>query len=623
VSANLKPFQGEIRRYHNWARPFQPIRILNLFPMSHMYGQALGLFIPLLLEGAVVFMEELSPAAIIQRVRRERVSVLVAVARLVRSLQDQLERTFDLSDSGIQRSGLMGLAQRWWHYRPVHRALGWKFWSIVVGGGPLDSGSEAFWRELGVLVLQGYGLTEASPVVTVNHPFNARQGSIGRVLKGQEVRIAPDGEILALRDSVTDQYLGSAGPEKVCRDGWFHAGDLGELDSEGFLYFRGRKKDVIVSSEGLNIHPQDVESVLNSFPEVQQGVVVGLVKENQEEIHATLIVQQDPFDVDALIARANQQLEPHQRIRSWSFWPEEEFPHTPSTLKIQRHEVARQLSAAREGNLPALPKSEARKVKALIAEIAGKDPAQLEKGQRLSEDLGLSSLEQLDLLSQLERKAGVALEEEQFTALRTIGEIDSWLKEETTRAASPVDNPRARAGPAHPHWNQFVAIWRRRRLGLQLVILPLFKHFIGLTVRGLEHLEGLHPPVIFVANHVSQLDTPTLPRDGGGLRQTLQSTGWLIEQGNCPLVYPEGKRSPDGTLLPFQNGIGFMVRRLQMAVVPVHLEGLYDIFPVHYDWPQRGEVRVRIGFPLHFGANQDYEEIAKKVETAVRALKRR
>ena len=668
VWANLKPFQEEILKYRNWSRPFQPIRILNMLPMSHMYGQSMGIFIPLLLEGAAVFMEELSPGAVIEAIRRERVSVLVAVPRLVRSLENQLGLNFDLSDREVRRSGVWGIARRWWRYRHVHRALGWKFWSIVVGGARLDSGSEAFWRKLGLAVLQGYGLTETSPVVTVNHPLRVRRGSIGRVLKGQEVMIAPDGEILVRGDSVADQYLESGHQKEVYRDGWFHTGDLGELDQEGFLYYKGRKKDVIVTSEGLNIYPRDVESVLNGFPEIHQSVVVGLIKDRHEEIHAALIVQPGAFDVDALVAQANQKLEPHQRIRSWSLWPEGEFPQTPSTLKLKRREVARRVAAA-QGDSPASATNEAQGVSALVAEITGRKPSQLQEDQRLGEDLGLSSLEQVDLLSQLESKAGVDLDEEQFTALRTIGEIDSWVKKETAGAGS-----RVRAGPSGPHWNQFVAVRGLRWVALKLVILPLFKSAIDLRVEGLEHLEGLSPPVIFAANHVSHLDTPAilsvlpapwqtrlapamaqgffrayfqprqfpflqrvvaatqyllacglfnaypLSQEAHRVRQTLRYTGRLIDEGNCPLLYPEGRRSPHGGLQPFQSGIGYMARRLQVAVVPVHLDGLFDIYSVHHQWPQRGVVRVRIGPRVDFQPEQGYQEIAEEVEAAVKAL---
>src|SRR5262249_51790536 len=140
------------------------------------------------------------------------------------------------------------------------------------------------------------------------------------------VMIAPDGEILVRGESVT-----------TGDGGWLHTGDLGEFDAEGRLYFRGRKKDVIVTSEGLNVYPEDIETVLNSFPEIRESAVIGT-----NHVHAVLILNQ-PANVDELIQRANAKLESHQRIRDWSIWRDDEFPRTPSTLKLKRHEIARQL----------------------------------------------------------------------------------------------------------------------------------------------------------------------------------------------------------------------------------------------------------------------------------------
>ena len=145
---------------------------------------------------------------------------------------------------------------RWWRYRRIHRQFGWKFWAFVVGGASIEPELEEFWGQLGFLLIQGYGLTEASPVVAVNHPFDARRGSLGKVVPGQDVIIAPDGEILVRGESVTKE-----------RGEWLHTGDIGSIDAEGRLYFRGRKKDLIVTGEGLNVYPHDVETVLNSvFP---------------------------------------------------------------------------------------------------------------------------------------------------------------------------------------------------------------------------------------------------------------------------------------------------------------------------------------------------------------------
>ncbi|MCZ6768929.1 MAG: AMP-binding protein [Acidobacteria bacterium] len=695
ICANLRPFQTEIERYQKWARPFQPIRILELLPLSHMYGQSLGMFIPLLLGGAAVFMLELNPGAIMDTIRRQKVSVLVTVPRLVKNLQNHIEGRYDLAERKTSGTGLINLSRRWWRYRHVHAAFGWKFWSIIVGGAQLESQSEAFWHELGFLVLQGYGLTETSPVVTVNHPFNSRRGSIGKALKGQEVKIAPDGEILVRGESVVSEYLGNEGQTRASEDGWLHTGDLGEMDQEGHLYFKGRKKDVIVTSEGLNVYPQDVESVLNRLPEIQETTVIGLPQEGEETVHAVLILQDDSLDAERLIRQANRELESHQRIRGWSIWPEEEFPRTPSTLKIKRSQV-QQVCAAQAGDTPVFMAGGTGSVESILFQMTGKDASELEDSRRLDEDLGLSSLEQVDLLSQLENRLGINLDEEQFTRLSTIGELKAWLKEkrqEAKETSPPREHSTTAAEqgpswegrsirrqpenviPALPRWTQSVLVRWVRQAVLHLLILPTFRHYIKLRVSGLENLTQVGPPVIFVANHVSHLDTvailsalpsswrgrlapamgldffrsyfhPTgyswretltsatqyflacglfnaypIPQERQGVRRALQYTGQLIDRGICPLLYPEGRRSANGNLQPFKTGIGFMAIRLQVPVIPIYLKGLYQVYSLHHEWPQAGEVQVKIGSPLNFQGEQDYEKVTRAVEDVVLQLK--
>ncbi|PYR67427.1 MAG: hypothetical protein DMG20_11290, partial [Acidobacteria bacterium] len=225
ICANLQPFRTEIHKYKKWALPFQPIRILDLLPLSHMFGQALGIYMPVLLGGAAAFTPEVHAARIVRIVRENRISVVVAVPRMLENLKNEVERRFQLSPPSPS------ILTRLWRYRKIHSAFGWKFWSFVAGGAPVDSELEEFWAKLGFLVVQGYGLTEASPVVTVNHPFDAKRGSLGRALPGLEVMIAPDGEILVRGESITTGDDGS----------WLHTGDLGAMDAEGRLYYRGRK----------------------------------------------------------------------------------------------------------------------------------------------------------------------------------------------------------------------------------------------------------------------------------------------------------------------------------------------------------------------------------------------
>jgi len=632
IVANLKPFKEEIDKYKKWARPFQPIRILNLLPLSHMFGQALGLYIPLLLGGSIVFMEELNPAAIIEAIRRRRISVLVGVPRVVQTVRNEVERQFALPpDPGGK--GWLGAAKRWWRYRRVHTRFGWKFWCFVVGGAHVETELEAFWSRLGFLVIQGYGLTETSPVVAVNHPFHAQRGSLGKAIFGQQVRIASDGEILVRGESVVGE---------LDDQGWFHTGDIGEMDAEGRLYYKGRKKEVIVTPEGMNVYPEDVESVLNTLPEIQDSVVVSL----DDQVHASMILKDADAMPEAVVAQANRRLEPHQRIRTWSKWPDDDFPRTPSTMKIRRGEVARRVA---RGNAPAA--------------------AQHRGTRELPADLtSLSSLERVDLLAELEQRYGVELDEESFANLTTTTELQAWIDQ-------------SRQGPAITArglsiWAVSPPIALLRRVLQVTLVLPLFRHYLPLTVLGVENLAHLKSPVIFAANHVSHLDTPAvlaalppawqrrlapaarqeqfraffqrqhfsrtdvlwaafqyglagllfnvypLPREMAGVRRALKTTGELVSRGYCPLVFPEGERTADGKLHPFQPGIGLMAVTLRIPVIPIFIDGLYSVYSIHDSWPKPGPVRVSIGSPLEFAKDTDYANAARQIEEAVRELSR-
>jgi len=633
ICANLSPIQTEMKKYEKWARPFQPVRILDMLPLSHLFGQSLGIFIPPLLGGAAVFMTELQSGAILDTVRREHASVLVCVPKLLLTLQAEIERRWKPPNIPAKRKGIPGIFERWWRYRKVHAALGYKFWALIVGGAEVNPEAEGYWTRLGFLVVQGYGLTETSPVVALNHPFHAKSGSIGKPLHGQEVRIAPDGEILVRGESVIHDYIGarSAEPGRIDEQGWLHTGDVGEMDAEGRLYYRGRKKETIVTSEGMNVYPQDVERVLNSMAQVKDSAVVPARRDGEEIVHAALILRDRAAAGSDVVAQANQKLEPHQRIQSWSLWPEEDFPRTPSTMKVKRGEVARRL--AQGGTLGA------------TAPASG-ILARLQSGGA-QQDLGLSSLERVELLAELESRYGVALDERRFAAATTLEEISAL-----------VDGAHAQT-PQHerillPRWTRTAPARAFRFLVMQGFVIPLFRGLLTLHVSGLDHLENLRRPVLFAANHQSDLDTPAifaalphhlwrwlapamsqdyfrawlepgsapwrermkkmveylaatecfnaypLPQRMAGVRRALKYTGELIDLGYCPLVYPEGRRTPDGTLQPFKTGIGLMATTLRVPVVPVYLSGLFEVYSIHDSWPHRGAIRVTFGEPLHF-----------------------
>jgi long-chain acyl-CoA synthetase len=620
ICSNLRPFQKEIAKYKLWARPFQPVRILDLLPLSHMFGQSLGVFMPLFLEGSAAFTTEVHSGKIIHFVHENRISVLVCVPQILENLKNEATR-----HAGSEAGGPAGVLRRMWRHRKLHRRFGWKFWAFVVGGARVDPSLEEFWKHCGFVVVQGYGLTEASPVVAVNHPFNARTGSLGKVVEGQDVMIGPDGEILVRGESVT-----------TTTGDWLHTGDLGEIDSEGRLYFRGRKKDVIVTPEGLNVYPDDVEAVLNGFPEVRESAVLGT-----DHVRAVLILSDPSADVEALVRHANQKLESHQRIREWSLWPGDSLPRTASTLKLKRQEIARLLNA---GGMRAAAHN-------AVPDLSA-----------------MSSLERVELLSELENKYQVELDEDTFAKLGSTRELEEWLRHPQTAAAQDEGE-----APLSDWARSLPSRWFRAAFQ-RAIALPLYRHYLPLHVTGLENLSVLEGPVIFAANHVSHLDVPTictalpdrwrsllapammkdhfrayfephgrslkdislatasyflacliynaypLPQQMSGTRRALAYTGELISRGYCPIVFPEGLRTPDGKMHAFRPGIGMMAVRLRVPVVPIHLSGLYEIYSIHDWWPKRGSISVSIGKPLSFSADTSYEAAARQVEEAVKKL---
>jgi long-chain acyl-CoA synthetase len=624
ICANLQPFEREIAKYQRWAAPLQPIRILDLLPLSHMFGQSMGLFIPVFLGGSVAFTSELAPSRIIDMIHDNRISVTVAVPRILEMLQHEIERVPLPSPPQLQ--GWPGVAARWLRYRKIHARFGWKFWAFVAGGARIDARIEEFWSRLGFLVIQGYGLTEASPVVAVNHPFEARRGSLGKPVPGQEVRIAADGEILVRGESI-------AGVTDA--QGWLHTGDLGQIDPEGRLYYLGRKKDVIVTSEGLNVSPDDVEAVLNRLPDIKDSAVVSV----DDQVHAALILRNGRANLDTaadLVRRANAQLETHQQIQHWSIWPYDDFPRTESTMKTKRGEVAARI---RNGAIVEL-------------QSVMHDPTKM------------SSLERVELLSELEAQHGIEIDENAFTRAKTADELRELIHRPVAAAPEPALAAWPRALPS-----------RVLRGAIQrALILPLFRHYFPLKVRGLENLSGVTAPVIFAANHTSHLDTPALfaslphewrnrlapairaeffrphfeprqfgfmdvlwsrflftlgrllfncyplPQEIAGMRRAFTATAELMRRGYCPLVFPEGKRTLDGALQPFRPGIGMMAVRLKVSVVPVHIDGLFNAYSVHHAWPEGGPVQVTIGKPLDFSADTKFDEAAQALENAVRML---
>ena len=659
VLANIVPVEGEILKYRKWGKPFFPLRFLNLLPLSHMFGQAMATFIPPMLPGTVIFMRGYNPVEIVEQIKRRKVSVLVSVPKILDVLKDHVRRIApDPPIPGPQQH----FAKRWWRYRKIHRALGPKFWSFVVGAAPLDGALEAFFSELGFVVIQGYGLTETAPIVTLNHPFGTKKGSVGKAIAGVEVKVAEDGEILVRGDNVTKGYF-NADEEtaKAFEGGWFHTGDIGEIGEDRQLYIRGRKKEMIVTPEGLNVFPEDVERALNVIPGVRDSAVVGVPIGSEERVHAVLILDHG-IDPDAVVRDANAHLDDHQKIRRALVWPEPELPRTDGTRKLKRAAIRDWVKTG--GAAPRLVTQGTDALAALVAKYAGRDNL---SPQTTLQELGLSSLDRVELMVALEDTFQTRIDEGSFASAQDLGQLRALVERASTSAAPPAE-------PVDfPAWTRSALARGFRRASLATWILPLSRLFAWTRITGLEHVRDLDGPVIFAANHQSFMDGPVimaslpakwrynlapamgkemfaahffpaqhgrwswftnslnyylavlffnafpLPQREAGARQTLRYIGELLADQQSLLIFPEGRRSESGAIDVFRPGIGMIASKLGAPVVPVRIDGLQHVMGVGYHMARPGKVRVAFGAPLRL-VGEDYEALARTVESAVRAL---
>jgi long-chain acyl-CoA synthetase len=505
-----------------------------------------------------------------------------------------------------------------------------------------------------VRVIQGYGATECAPIVTSNRLHRRLPDAVGWPVSGVDLQIAADGEVRVHGPNVTPGYWRDDDATAAAfDDGWYLTGDLGRLGSHRELRLLGRKKDMIVLSDGRNVFPQDIEDEVRRDSAIRDCVVVGKPKpDGGEEVHAVVIPSGDTEGATAAVRLANTRLGPRQQVSGFSIWPEADFPRTPS-LKVKRQEVrAFVATAAAVVETPSSPLGDTlqARVIGLVAAAARRPTAHVQAHSDLVLDLGLDSLTRVELAVALEEEFGRSLSDEQMVALRTVGDLVGALE----RGMS------VQAQSELPSWPRLRVVCRARSMLQERLLFPLLHSlFRTYEIAGLPRLENLRQPVLLIANHSSHLDALTvlslLPRARreatavaaaadyffrtrwlaviaslglgvfpfhreGSVAASLAHCGDLVDAGYSILIFPEGTRSLDGRLQPFKTGIGLLARELGVPVVPIAINGLHAILPKGRTLPRRGCVCIRIGVPLRVNPATSNADAAVQLEVALRTL---
>ncbi len=643
-------------------------RVLSVLPLHHTFEMTCGLLLPLSRGSRVVYLSELSAESLADGLTQSRATALVGVPALWEMLERRIEKrieekgpvyekAFDVAVELTRTIGKnTGIDLGRALFGSVHEGLGGHLKYLVSGGAALNQETHALFQGLGLHLSEGYGLTEAAPVLTVAKGGpGARAGHVGKAVPGVEIRIekpntAGVGQVLARGPNVMLGY--SDNPEETARaidnDGWLHTGDLGRLDAKGQLTLVGRQKDVVVASNGENLYPDDIEARLGAIAGVEEYCVLGVPDgRGGERLACVGVARKSDLAREERHAACRSALEtaasqlPAQQRPALFVVLDDELPRT-TTKKVKRRELSRLVEGASTGASISPPSKDekgdldalTRAVTGLVAAISRRTPDAVAPSMTLRGDLGFDSLMALELLVALETKLGRALDGEELAKAATVTDLVQTVRKQ--RGALPnktgvISDDAAQESVTIPEPLREAAMeWLGRGQS------SFFSAVMRTKVKGRAFIPHNRRTLV-VANHASHLDmglvkyalgsygkdmvtlaaqdyffegnkykrayfeqlTHLVPMSrSGSLRGALREAGDLLDRGKTVLIFPEGTRSPDGVLRPFKPAMGHLALHHQVDILPVWLEGTAQALPKGSAFPKGRQIEARIGRPL-------------------------
>ena len=655
--------------------------VLSLLPLHHTYPFMSTFLVPLFLGAAITYSPSLKGTDITASMKDNGVTILVGVPQLLEMIRNGimdkfkklpapaplLMRTLLKFSGSLRRKTGVNISKA--ILKPIHNALGNRFRFFAGGGARLDPEVMKDLEAIGFTVLEGYGLTETSPVVTFN-PINKRKpGSAGKPLPSAEIKIInpADGSVLgwmkegeiAIRGPMVMKgyYKNPAATEQAIRDNYFFSGDLGYIDRDGYLFITGRIKEVIVLSSGKNIYPEEVEKEYSKIPLIKEICVLGLEEKGRiEALHAIIVPdigyarQQQTGNINEALgwdlSRISGKLPPYMRIRGFTLYPEP-LPRTPLG-KLKRFMIKDLVKV----------KSEKLKVKsedkALTSDTVGKtviecitpllkESMPIQSKDNLELDLGLDSLQRIELVVSLENKFSIKLPETFASDIQTVGEIVEKIKQS---AASISIKEESKEGVASIFSGE-PSEEEKKKVGLKQgavewlfvsflagILKLIFRIFFRLEVKGIENIPNV--PFIIASNHCSNLDgfavTAVLPFNiyrtlyfqgfqkyftsrltaffarlahvipidpETYLGKALQLSAYVLKNNKALFIFPEGGRSYDGNIMGFKKGIGILALGLNVPVVPASIKGSYESLPKGAYLPRFKKITIRFDKPFY------------------------
>ncbi len=654
--------------------------VLSVLPMHHTFEFSAGFLTPFTNGTQIRYMDDLTSDELARAIETGHVTGMIGVPALWEMLHRRIKTRFrergdwiaDIADNVIDFNA-------WLRdntpfnlgpviFFPIHEGMGGRMRYLVSGGSALSEKVQKDLHGLGFTILEGYGLTESSPVLTVARPQNELlKGSVGKPLPGVEIKIDnPDsrgvGEVFARGQNImTGYYNDEAATEEVLEDRWLKTGDLGRVDDDGNLYIVGRSKEVIIDSNGKNIYPDEIEDLYSKSKYIKELSVVGLPDEDGGEKISSLVVPDYEYDISLTRAATNKKVEDHfrevsaglpffKRVRVLHLTPFE-LPRT-ATRKVKRREVVEMLQML-EGRAKNKTKIEAESkgdsnllwLRKIVASVSNNPVSEVGLESRLS-DLGFDSLMFVELQAAVEDGGGRVLNPDELDEVQNIRELLTAVQrvDKSKRIADePKTNDKKDDEDIHiPSLVKFVG-----NHVVNFAQKTIYENLLDTTIEGRSNIPP-HTNFIVAPNHESHLDMGlvkySLGRDvadqtvavaaadywfdtkykraymnnfttlvpierSGSLRQSLRHVTQILKEGYNALIFPEGTRSVTGEIAEFKPVIGYLALNDKVGILPIYISGTFEAFPKGTTVPKRASVGSAIG--AHIGRLLEYEELAE------------
>ncbi len=652
--------------------------LLSILPLHHSYPFMVNFLVPILNGAKVIFLQSLKGPEILKTVKERDITALVGVPQLLamfrRGMIDSIKSLLLpfkwivsslLYLSGLLRDTLkINLGKL--IFSSVHKRFGKRFRFFVSGGAKLDPNVSQDLEALGFTILEGYGLTETSPVISFNPLNRIKRGSVGIPLPEVEIKIIDQneegiGEITVRGPNVMrGYYRNQEETDKVMKNGWFHTGDLGYVDKDGYLYITGRTKEVIVLSSGKNIYPEEIEKHYLKSPLLKEICVFGEGKApGIADTLKAVIVPNVEYMKEKKIANFNEavkwqinslsaKIAPYKRIMGYEVY-QQTLPRT--TLgKLKRYvikdiisgKIVEEESQISEEEREILETHAGKVVVASLERILEKRPIRIDHNLEL--DLGIDSMARIELIVALSSALSIELPDTFMTDIHSVRDmiqkVANFREDVVKELGTEVPKEWKEFFKTEPSYEDQKAVglvqgtFTKSFIILALNLLKIIGRVLfRLEVKGIENIPNI--PYIITPNHASNIDgfvigiaiplkiyislyflgfqqyfsnwftsrfaklAHVIPIDPEiYLKRALMISGYVLKTGKALCLFPEGGRTYDGKLMPFKKGVGILSKELNVPLIPASIDGTYEVLPRGKKWPKFKKIKVTFGKPI-------------------------